>query len=93
MKLILAVVAAVAVGVLVQRGLAAEPRSDMPAGVEATDWIPISDAAGFLITPEKAATYQPPGGRQVLTGHFFAKKNGQWFRLNIAPVGSIVQTR
>ncbi len=93
MKSILAVAAAILIGALVQRGLAAEPRPDMPPGVEASDWIPLSETAGFLVTPEKAPAYQPPGGRQVLTGHFFAKKKGQWFRLNVAPVGTIVQTR
>ena len=93
MKSILAVVTAVLVGVLIQRGVASAPRPDMPPGVEAADWIRLTDSSGFLITPEKPTAYQPPGGRQVVTGHFFAKKDGQWFRLNVAPVGTIVQTR
>jgi len=93
MKAILAAAALVVVGALLQRGITAEPRADLPTGVETSQWIPIGDNAGFLITPEKATAYQPPGGRQVLAGYFFAKRNGQWFRLNVAPVGTIVQTR
>jgi hypothetical protein len=92
MKVTLAVVAALLIGVLIQRGVASEPRTDMPPGVETSDWIRLTDNSGFLVVPEKPASFQPPGGRQVLTGHFFAKRNGQWFRLNVAPVGAVVQT-
>ncbi len=92
MKSMLAMVAAVLLVVLIQRGVASEPQTDLPPGVEASDWIRLTETSGFLVVPEKPVTFPSPGGRQVLNGHFFAKRNGQWFRLNIAPVGAVVQT-
>jgi len=92
MKTLLAVVATVLLAVLVQHALSAESSSSMPPGVAADQWIVISDNTGFLIAPQKPAIYQSTG-TSVLTGHFFAKRNGEWYRLNVGQIGALVETR
>lgn len=61
---------------------------DRPAGVEAQDWIPVSDKMGFVVTTPHR--YPGPGGdNQVLLltppaeGYFMVRNGNRWLRIVI----------
>jgi hypothetical protein len=85
MTRILGLVLAIAVivcAVPYARGLGA-PSS--PPGVSSSDWIPLGDTAGFVITDDKASPGKartPPG---TVKGYFMVRRTNSWLRVDSAP--------
>lgn len=58
---------------------------DLPKGVGANNWVPVSDRLGFVMEP----TAQGGGDRQILLatqpirGYFVVKTSGGWVRLAV----------
>ena len=92
MKTVISVFVALVIAIALHQGVKAAGESSMPPGISADAWVPISDTAGFLISPSAMPT-QKGASSQVLTGYFFARKNGIWFRLNAAPVPTLFDTK
>jgi len=78
---------------------AADDTADRPAGVEAKNWLPISDRLGFVVVPEKDWPRIIGGSRQVLLadpdrvsanlqppkkGYFVIKTEAGWQRVVVA---------
>ena len=77
---------------------------DRPAGVEAQDWLPISERLGFVVVAEKGA-HVVSGSRQVLLadpervsaelmppkkGYFVIKTNAGWQRVVVSDLSDVV---
>jgi hypothetical protein len=56
-----------------------------PSGISAEDWIPVGDAAGFVV----ARGNLPPGLTTTtpgtLKGYFMVRRGTAWFRVDSAP--------
>jgi hypothetical protein len=71
----------------------AQSGGDLPPGVDESDWIPISDAAGIVLTNVSGIPTIPrlPGDRVVIvpqllrpgTGILMVKHGGAWMRLDL----------
>lgn len=63
----------------------AAERSDRPAGVDAANWIQVTDTVGFVVIPEKKSGTRFAGGGLLLepaaAGYFMARTPGGWRRL------------
>src|ERR1700722_1202487 len=60
--------------------------SSLPPGVATGNWIPMGDAAGFVITGVgndflNGYRNEP----NMVKGHFMARREGTWFRVDSAP--------
>jgi hypothetical protein len=55
-----------------------------PPGVSATDWIPLGDTAGFVITHNNAPLVSPtkPG---AVRGYFMVRPGNSWLRVDSEP--------
>jgi hypothetical protein len=55
-----------------------------PPGVSAADWIPLGDAAGFVITHNTAPLVSPtkPG---AVRGYFMVRPGNSWLRVDSEP--------
>lgn len=65
----------------------AAERSDRPAGVDAANWIQVTDTVGFVVVPEKKSGPVFASGGLLLEpaayGYFMAKSAGGWRRLAV----------
>jgi hypothetical protein len=57
-----------------------------PPGISTNNWIPMGDAAGFVITTlgndfHKGLRSEP----NIVKGHFMARREGAWFRVDSSP--------
>jgi hypothetical protein len=62
--------------------------TDRPAGVEASNWIPINDRMGFVVMPPAAYPVATPDKQPLLltpaaSGYFMARSSIGWQRLVI----------
>jgi hypothetical protein len=55
----------------------------MPPNVSSSDWVPISDAAGFVITHDTFGSAQPTQGS--VKGYFVIHRSGAWLRVDAEP--------
>ena len=82
--LAIAVVTAFAAGVVpLARSIEA---ANSPPGIASGNWIPMGDAAGFVITNtgndfRRGLRTEP----NVVRGYFMARRDGSWFRVDSAP--------
>jgi hypothetical protein len=58
-----------------------------PHGVAADHWIPMGDAAGFVITGDASDPKKglKEGGRDQVKGYFMIRRGGAWSRISNEP--------
>jgi hypothetical protein len=78
----LALIVAIVVGAVpYARGLGIPPS---PPGVSASDWIPLGEAAGFVIT-HSTAPLAPPTKPGAVRGYFMVRPGNSWLRVDSEP--------
>ena len=76
----LLLIGAVVVGVMpLARSLDAQ---STPPNIKASEWVPIGDAAGFVITRD-AFSNAPPS--DSVKGYFVVRRSGAWLRVDSDP--------
>jgi hypothetical protein len=53
-----------------------------PPNVKASEWVPIGDAAGFVITDDAFGNAPAPGS---VKGYFVVHRSGAWLRVDSQP--------
>jgi hypothetical protein len=54
----------------------------IPPNVKASEWVPIGDTAGFVITHRAFGDTPTPGS---VTGYFVVHRSGAWLRIDSEP--------
>jgi hypothetical protein len=85
---ILAAAFLVCASILIIHFAVGAPGTDRPAGVAASDWIPINDRLGFVVTPSGSSGVTTPDQQPLLLipaapGYFMARSRLGWQRLVI----------
>jgi len=76
----LLLISAVVVGLVpLARGLDAQP---IPPNIKASEWVPIGDTAGFVITHDTFGSAPTPGS---VKGYFVVHRSGAWLRVDSEP--------
>ena len=76
----LLLISAVVVGLVpLARGLDAQP---IPPNIKASEWVPIGDTAGFVITHDVFGGAPTPGS---VKGYFVVHRSGAWLRVDSEP--------
>jgi hypothetical protein len=57
----------------------------VPPGVTASDWIPLGDAAGFVVAREDSARTAISPLNGTVRGYFMVRRAGRWFRIDATP--------
>jgi len=94
MQKLLAIAILILASVLTVHYVFAEDVSDRPNGVDARNWIQVSDRLGFVIEPlpfPLATDRQILLAKQPLRGYFSAKTAGSWQRLVIENPADLVR--
>jgi hypothetical protein len=93
MQKLLAVAVLLLASIVTVHYVFADDTSDTPNGIDAKNWILVSDRLGFVVEPMGF----PQGGdrqillvKQPLRGYFAAKTPGGWQRLAIENPGELV---
>jgi hypothetical protein len=82
------VLAAMIVCGIVPLARSIEPPPGPPPGIAEQNWVPMGQAAGFVVTDHVANDLRN-GLRStpdVVTGYFMVKRAGKWLRVDAAPV-------
>ena len=93
MKKVLAVAVLIVASVVTVHYVLADDTPDRPNGVEAKNWIKVSERLGFVF---ETSEFPSPGDRQILLarqplrGYFTAKTPGGWQRLSIENPGGLL---
>jgi hypothetical protein len=56
-----------------------------PPGVSATDWIPLGDAAGFVIAHDHSAPTATNPEAGTVKGYFMVRPTNRWLRVDPTP--------
>jgi hypothetical protein len=58
--------------------------SFLPPGIDAGNWVPMGDSAGFVVTRSDSSmgSAAPVG---VVKGYFMVRRAGTWFRVDSVP--------
>jgi hypothetical protein len=70
----------------------AQPDVSRPPNVAASDWIPLAQDAGFVVTGGNSQT-ATLGLAPAVSGHLMARRNGKWVRLDVEGGGRFVEAR
>jgi hypothetical protein len=94
MQKLLAVAALILASIVTVHYVFADDTSDRPNGVDAKNWIKVSDRLGFVF---ESNAFPGGGDRQILLakqplrGYFTAKTPGGWQRLAVENPGEFVR--
>jgi hypothetical protein len=56
-----------------------------PPGVAASDWVPLGDSAGFVITGDSPLPNTPKGQPGIVKGYFMIRHAASWLRVDSVP--------
>jgi len=85
MKLILGIVLGTLIAILVTSNARSLGNPSPPPGVSAMDWIPLGDAAGFVVVHDDASPNRINPAAGTVKGHFVVRRKDHWLRVDSTP--------